>query len=282
MQDKVQKQVLNAIFVVLRPIVKILYRYGIGYREFSEVAKSAFVDVATSDFGIRGRPTNTSRVAVMTGLTRKEVSRIRKELGTGYPSLSFKGTPLAKIIHKWYADEDFLDSDGAPAVLPFDGKKGSFVALVRKYGGDVPPGAVRTEMKRMGALEEEDSGLLRVTRRSVIPEADHDNLTTALMHSSYALMTCIAHNTDPDLSETSWSQFLAYSADIRKLDSGRLRRISADRIKDFAQSFDDLFMAYEELHEEETSSDDSSGAAIAVGAYYFEERDEKMQSLWKR
>lgn len=66
MQDKTQKQILKAFFLVLRPIAKILLRYGIGYREFAEVVKSALVDVATDEYGIRGRPTNISRVAVMT------------------------------------------------------------------------------------------------------------------------------------------------------------------------------------------------------------------------
>jgi len=65
MQDKIKKQILDAFFVVLRPIARILLRYGIGFREFAEIAKSAFVDVATTEHGIRGRPTNISRVAVV-------------------------------------------------------------------------------------------------------------------------------------------------------------------------------------------------------------------------
>ena len=76
MQDNIQRQILDAFFVILRPIAKILLRCGIGFREFVEVAKAAFVDVASSDYGLRGRPTNISRVAVMTGLTRKEVRRL--------------------------------------------------------------------------------------------------------------------------------------------------------------------------------------------------------------
>jgi hypothetical protein len=83
MQEKLKQQVLNAFLLVLRPVVKILLRYGISFSEFAETAKIAFVDVSTSDFGIRGRPTNISRVAVMTGLTRKEVRRIRTRIEKG-------------------------------------------------------------------------------------------------------------------------------------------------------------------------------------------------------
>jgi hypothetical protein len=66
MQDRIQQQVLGAFLIVLRPIARIFLRFGIGFREFAEISKAAFVDVASTDFGIRGRPTNISRVAVMT------------------------------------------------------------------------------------------------------------------------------------------------------------------------------------------------------------------------
>ena len=83
MQLTAKRYVLRALLVALKPIAKMLLRNGIGYREFAEIAKSAFVDVATSEYGLRGRPTNISRVAVMTGVTRKEVRRIRDKIASG-------------------------------------------------------------------------------------------------------------------------------------------------------------------------------------------------------
>ncbi|MGB5721760.1 MAG: DUF6502 family protein, partial [Woeseiaceae bacterium] len=61
MTDDIKKRVLDAFLLVMRPMVKILFRYGVGYAEFAEVTKTAFVDVASTEFGIRGRPTNISR-----------------------------------------------------------------------------------------------------------------------------------------------------------------------------------------------------------------------------
>ena len=137
MQDKIQKQILSAFFVVLRPIAKILLRYGIGFREFAEVAKASFVDVATADYGIRGRPTNISRVAVMTGLTRKEVRRIRDKLESAEQATVTRTTPMSDVLHSWYSDDEFLTGSGRPATLPFHGDKGSFSHLVRRFGGDM-------------------------------------------------------------------------------------------------------------------------------------------------
>ena len=96
MQDDIQRQILDAFFVILRPIAKILLRCGIGFREFAEVSKAAFVDVASSEYGLRGRPTNISRVAVMSGLTRKEVRRIRNKIESGEHAVAVKSTPLCE------------------------------------------------------------------------------------------------------------------------------------------------------------------------------------------
>jgi hypothetical protein len=279
MQDKIKKQILDAIYVVLRPLARILLRYGIGFREFAEIAKSAFVDVATTEYGIRGRPTNISRIAVMTGLTRKEVRRLRNQIESGQHSLSVKTTPLATVLHRWNSEDEFLNHEGRPAELPFAGAEKSFSSLVKKFGGDIPPGAMRTELKRVGAIEEGSDGVLRAIRRDIKPKVEHEYLVMALMHSAYALLSTISHNTDPDKSDINWAQLTAYTRDIDTANLPKIKRISLDRLTDLAGSFDDMFMAYEQLTASESSSEETT--AVAVGFYYFEERDEKMASIWE-
>ena len=50
---------------------------GMTWKEFSAISKSVFVETATDEYGIRGRPTNISRVSVLTGISRKEIKRRR-------------------------------------------------------------------------------------------------------------------------------------------------------------------------------------------------------------
>ena len=133
MQEQQQKKVLDAFQLVLRPIVKILLRYGIGYNEFAETVKTAFVDVGSTDFGIRGRPTNISRVAVMTGLTRKEVRRLRLKIESGENTVNVKTTPITEILTRWHSENDYLDSRGRPSILPFSGESQSFSSLVKDF-----------------------------------------------------------------------------------------------------------------------------------------------------
>ncbi|MDA0707089.1 MAG: DUF6502 family protein [Proteobacteria bacterium] len=208
MQTDIQRQILNAFLVALKPIARTLLRFGIGFREFSEIAKTAFVDVASNEYGLRGRPTNVSRVAVMTGLTRKEVSRVRARIDSGHAQVTVKSTPLSKILHRWHSEDEFLDKAGRAAPLAFGGEQNSFSSLVKQFGGDIPPGAMRTELKRVGAIEENEDGSLRVVSRVIRPVGEHEKLITAVIHAMYPLASTIAQNVNPERDGEPWTQIV--------------------------------------------------------------------------
>ena len=278
MRDEIQQQIIGAFLVALKPVARILLRYGIGFREFSEIAKTAFVEVASAEYGLRGRPTNISRVAVMTGLTRKEVRRLRDKINDGNQTVVVKHTPMWDILHYWHADSEFLDHEGRPAKLPFAGDKRSFSSLVRRFGGDIPPGAMRTELKRVGAIKEDDSGKLEVLNRYFRPKGDHESLVSLVIHSVYPTIAALAHNTNPDREGYTWPQRVAFSKSVRKSDVPRLKRIAGDRVVAFTESIDDLFMAYETLSENDIQEEDEM--TLAVGVFYFEDRKSDKGFKW--
>ena len=72
-----RRAVVETCRVLLRPIASLLLKCGMTWREFAEVSKGVFVAVASEDFGLNGRPTNVSRVSILTGVSRKEVARVR-------------------------------------------------------------------------------------------------------------------------------------------------------------------------------------------------------------
>ena len=57
-------------------------RHADGHNPLCGDRLTVYVDVAGRDYGLQGRPTNASRVAMITGLSRREVSRVRKTLAT--------------------------------------------------------------------------------------------------------------------------------------------------------------------------------------------------------
>ncbi len=137
MTDSDQKTLFAAILAVMRPVASILLRFGVGYREFSDISKTAFVEAASEEFGLRGRQTNVSRVAAMTGLTRKEVRRIRSlKLLTTLPSAVGHSAP-AEVLHVWHSESRFCSATGAPKALTFDVGPTSFSSLVNSCVGDI-------------------------------------------------------------------------------------------------------------------------------------------------
>lgn len=279
MQNDEHGRVLGAIQLVLRPIIKILLRYGISFADFAEAAKTVFVAVSSSEYGIRGRPTNISRIAVMTGLTRKEVRRLRSKIEDGTEQVSVKSTPSTEILTRWHSEDDFLNSQGRPQLLSFSDGPNSFAELVKRYGGDVPPGAMRTELKRVGAVEELEDGRLKVLSRAIITPDSTDNLMTSLVHNAYPLLSTIAKNTDPEkIPGEGFAQFATHSLCINQADRKQLRRICYDRLSESAVSFDDLFTAYESLTD--SGVKESSDNVVMVGLYYFEESDSNANYKW--
>lgn len=51
----------------------------ISHRTFSDLAKRVYVQVAADEFRIHGRKQTVSRIAILTGRTRKDVQRLLAE-----------------------------------------------------------------------------------------------------------------------------------------------------------------------------------------------------------
>jgi hypothetical protein len=158
----------------LKPLVHVLIRCGITWKEFAEAAKTAYVEVATQQFGKRGRPTNVSRTAILTGLTRREVRVQRERLNAGPEALTGYVTKSSLILSAWHLEPEFLDASGKPAKLPLDGEGASFAGLLRRCGaGDIRPSTLLKELRSAGAVRADVASTYahNLTRDSKTPPA---------------------------------------------------------------------------------------------------------------
>ena len=165
MTEEVKIAILTAFRRMLRPLVRILLRSGVTWREASDACKAAFVEVATSDFGLHGRPTSVSRVAILTGMARRDVGRIRKEIAGDEPQALLRMNSATRMLTGWYLDPDYLDRKGQPRDLAFDGEGATFTSLARKYAGSTAAITMLKELLRVEALAETKEGRLRVLTR---------------------------------------------------------------------------------------------------------------------
>lgn len=169
MVDFDQSAVLGACRAMLRPIASFLMKCGMTWREFADVSKSVFVQVAGDEYGIKGRPTNTSRISILTGIDRKEVRRQRHLLAAATPLPLSKTTDTTRVLSGWHQDSDFLNAKGEPLPISISGAERSFAVLCQRHAGDISPSTLLKELKRVGAVVESDAGELTVRSRYYMP-----------------------------------------------------------------------------------------------------------------
>lgn len=159
----------RTIRTTLRPFIRLLLRYGIGYGEFAQICKALYVDVAHADFRIHNRKQTISRVSVLTGISRREIRHILDQEADTPDELS-PVNHAARILAFWRHDPDFHDNRGQAAPLPIamEGDH-TFNALVRKYGNNTPYRAILDELVRVGAVEVDDTGVARMISMGYVP-----------------------------------------------------------------------------------------------------------------
>jgi hypothetical protein len=192
-RSKIHDALLSALETILRPIVKLLLQSGISYSEFASVAKTVFVHVATAGYKRRGRPANFSQVSAMTGISRKEVSRIRNAESENRWTPSMEASPVNTILHEWHFDPDFSDGAGNAHALPFEGPR-SFSTLVARYIGDIPAGAMRSTLQKSGLLTQGPSGLLSVSQAFFYPRKFDEDFIRQMAFSLSNLGSTVVHN----------------------------------------------------------------------------------------
>ena len=264
MTETAHTRILKACYAALVPIARLLLRAGVNFREFNDLARLAFVTVASDEYGLRGRPTNSSRISAMTGIPRKEVSRIRAERPILEQLPRTELSPLGDILHRWHTDPLYLDEKGVPLPIPVDGPAPSFFELARECARDVPVGAIKVELVRIGAIFEHQDGRLRVLKRAAVPEAVDDRLITSLSFNLFCLASTIAYNSNPQRKTEGRIERFVQSDELTEDAKAQLRVLTRRRIERFTEELDEFFTA--------VASDGSSGEGrVGVGVYYFED-----------
>lgn len=257
--------VLKACGLLLEPLVRLLIKSGVTWKEFSDVAKARYVQVATEDFGIKGRPTNASRVAILTGLDRREVARLREMLEGEVPEGRGYTSKATQVLSGWYHDAEFLGPDGLPRELPLEGDSGSFTALLHRYAPGIPPVAMIKELKAAEAIGEAADGSLRALKRQYIPQQLDEakiRLWGSILHD---LGTTLEHNLTRPAQVAPRFERRAVSVRVDPRALPRFRELLEAKGQAFLEDIDDWLTANE-------VAPDVPGMRLGVGVYHIEDR----------
>lgn len=157
-------QIFDAIFA---PLARLLVARGLPFPELVERMKVHYVHAA---LGLAGDRTTDSRIAVMTGLQRRDVLRLR-----GQEIKDRRPNPLARLVALWQTGADW-SKDGQALPLPRSGPGPSFETLTQAIRRDVHPRTLLDTLLAAGTVAlSEDGQTVQLLQTSYQPLAGSED-----------------------------------------------------------------------------------------------------------
>lgn len=261
----------RAVTFVLLPLVRLLLRHGIPHKTADRLLRWAYVHVAATEFGIPGRLQTRSRISVITGLTRREVSRLLDADAPSERPTIERFNRAARVLSGWQEDAEFVDGEGRPRELPLEDGESSFPELVRRFGGNTPMRPVLDELLRVGAVERTAKDRIRLVRSHYVPRASRETNedTISIFGISVSdLIRTFDHNLH-EVEEDPFIQRVIYSPRIHRDRIPALRKRLRGEAQRFADRIDRIIF--------EASLGEGAGEGVpadtlraGLGVYYFE------------
>ncbi len=272
MKSAIEHKLQAAVVRLLKPLVRILLRNGIPFGVFEELARWTYVDVAFQESSLPGRKLTDSRISILTGLSRKEVSRLKGIEAPEDNEAAPRFNRAARVIGGWTRDSRFLDIHGQPAKLLHENAENSFSELVRSYGGDVPVRAVFDELLRVGSIAPTDDGFIELVQRAYVPKTGLSEKIEILGTDVSDLINTIDHNIENNHDPKWFQRKVAYD-NIPEEAAATFQVESAEQAQKLLEEFDRFLAAQD--RDLNTKKRGSGRKRVGIGIYYFEENMEK-------
>ncbi len=219
--------------------MRFCLRNSLKLQEVIEACKDVLVSVAQEEMQRAQCNVSVSRLSVMTGVHRPDVTKILSQ--AEHPP-HFENA-VARLIGQWQGDSRFCGARGKPRVLSFDSKKSEFAELVASISSAISPYTILFELERIGAVERTAQGLKLVVREYV-PHQDLGQTFVYLSRDCEDLLLAVEGNIRsgrPDCNlhlQTQYDQVgVSYVEQIRRwfLDEGNSFHA---RARSFLSQFD--------------------------------------------
>lgn len=184
----------KSVAYMLAPLVRLLLRHGVSHAAFANWAKQVYVREAAEHFGIDGKAPSVSRIAIVTGINRKEVKRVL-DLPADVDTGVSKHNRAVRVVTGWLQDGEFQTARGRPRVLAYGDSEDSFNRLVKLHGGDVPARAMLDELVRVGTVSHVN-GRVELVQQGYVPHQSEEALLDIFATSARDLLATLDNNLD--------------------------------------------------------------------------------------
>ncbi|MCP4275543.1 MAG: hypothetical protein GY886_08660 [Gammaproteobacteria bacterium] len=274
MEESPKRGLLAAYARLLGPLIRILIRNGVSFSEFSEVARQAYVEVASRDFKVGEAKASQSRLAILTGLTKEEVEHIRHEQELAASErLNSTLNQVVHILAGWHTDSEFTGPYGVPLELRIDDQHGkSFKLLCERYCPDADASALLKELLRVGVVRETSEGWFKAVTRTYLLEGDVTHGMEHLTEAVENIVTTMDHNITESNPDKRLLERQVYADDgIHPEDLPRFRRF----IKKHSQVYLDQIDNWLSQLDRPNSKSKSKTINTGIGVYHFIKHEDK-------
>jgi len=268
-QPKHAQALSAATLRLLRPLVRILLRNNVSHRTFAELAKVAYVEVASAEFGIAGKKQTVSRIAILSGLTRKEVQRLLAQTPDTDSVVEEEYHRASRVITGWVRDPDFGDGKGHPHPLRMEGKRASFKELVKRYSGDIPVRAMLDELLRVGAVKQLKDGRICLLSRGYIPQKGVVEKLQVLGTDTADLISTIDHNVNQKPSKSRFQRKVMYD-NVSVEAAKEFQVLASAQGQELLESID-RWLSHRD-RDVNPASKGTGRVRVGLGIYHFEEQ----------
>ncbi len=262
MKETLQQALNNSATKILRPLARILLRNGVSCKDFEELVRKAYVDEAFALSEEKQAKTTVSSISAQTGLSRKEVKRLKELNNSGSSANTQKYNRATRVISGWVNDSLFVDCEGNPKPLKLnDTDTNSFSHLVKLYSGDITPKAMLDLLQEAECIQTiQDS--VHLVKLAYLPGNDSTEVAFILGNDANELIQTIGHNMGHQGENKRFQ---------RKVSTTRLAKNAKKMFKQMSEKHAQALL--EELdawlleHEAETTEESQY---VSLGIYYYE------------
>ncbi|MFZ4481818.1 MAG: DUF6502 family protein [Rhodoferax sp.] len=234
----------QAVSLVLQPLARLMIDHGLQLPSMIELLKTALVQEALAAYGLAGKGNSDTRIALLTGVHRKDVKRLREAPVSAEPASPM--VPVAaSVVARWISEPRFLNANQSPRALARTPRRGNagepdFTTLVAEVSSDLGARAVLDELERLGVVERQGDDFVALRSSAFVP---HEGLRESFHFLAASVsdhLSAAVHNLAPDRSEPLMLDQSAFSQNLSAEQAAQLqqqaRRLWAGVLKHFLQT----------------------------------------------
>jgi len=267
---QLKPQFAAAIQRLLRPIVRQMIALGLTFPTYNQMVKRLFLEVAEQEFALPFKRQTDSRLALVTGISRKEISQLRRRRHSAAGLPEVEESVVTHVIGRWMAGPPYATPDGIPRRLRYeatDPGTASFARLVHEFGIDIPVRAVLDELLHIGSAVLLPNGDVELRREVHIPAGDSEGKLVLLGSDPAELFMTIVHNIEHQ--DAAWLQRKVVYDNIGADALAALREEARQAGLDFVRRANALLASYDRDRHPDAPA--GRRARVVLGVYYFEE-----------